>query len=97
MPGAYWINTVREIRDPEKQDAYARLAAPAIAEAGGRFLARGVAAAAYEQGVVERTVVIAFDSVDDAVAAYESEPYQAALDALGDGVVRDIRIVEALE
>ena len=97
MPGAYWINTVREIRDPEKQDAYARLAGPAIAAAGGRFLARGVAAAAYEQGVAERTVVIAFDSVDDAIAAYESEDYQQALDALADGVVRDIRIVEALE
>ena len=97
MPGAYWINTVREVRDPEKLDAYVRLAGPAIAAAGGRFVARGVAAAAFEEGATERTALIVFDSVDDAVAAYESEAYQEALDALGNGAVRDIRIVEALE
>lgn len=97
MPGAYWINTVREVRDPEKLDAYVRLAGPAIAAAGGRFVARGVAAAAFEEGRTERTALIRFDSVEDAVAAYESEPYREALDALADGAVRDIRIVEALD
>lgn len=97
MPGAYWINTVREVRDTEKLDAYVRLAGPAIAAAGGRFVARGVAAAAFEEGALERTAIIAFDSVDAAVAAYESEAYREALDALGDGAVRDIRVVEALE
>lgn len=97
MPGAYWINTVREVRDTEKLDDYVRLAGPAIAAAGGRFVARGVAAAAFEEGALERTAIIAFDSVDAAVAAYESEAYREALDALGDGAVRDIRVVEALE
>ena len=46
---------------------------------------------------MERTVVIEFDSVAQAVAAYESPGYQAALRALGDGAERDIRIIEALE
>lgn len=97
MPGAYWVNTVREVRDVDKLDAYVRLAGPAIAAAGGRFVARGVAAAAFEEGATERTALIAFDSVDAAVAAYRSEGYQEALAALGDGAVRDIRVVEALE
>ena len=97
MPGAYWVNTVREVRDTGKLDAYVRLAGPAIAAAGGTFLARGTPGAAFEAGTLGRTAVIRFDSVDDAVAAYESEPYQEALDALGDGAVRDIRIVEALD
>lgn len=96
MPGAYWVNTVREVRDQDRLDAYVRLAGPAIAAAGGTFVARGVAAAAFEAGATERTALIAFDSVEAAVAAYRSEAYQEALVALGDGAVRDIRIVEAL-
>ena len=44
-----------------------------------------------------RTVVIEFDSVASAIAAYESPGYQAARQLLGDTVVRDIRIVEATE
>ncbi|WP_380165992.1 DUF1330 domain-containing protein [Jannaschia sp. R86511] len=97
MTGAYWVNTVREVRDQTKVDAYVRLAGPAIAAAGGRFVARGAAAAAFEAGVTERTALIAFDSVEAAVAAYRSDAYQAALAALGDGAVRDIRVVPALQ
>ena len=80
----------------EKLAAYAKLAGPSIAPAGGRFLARGVAAKTYEAGVAERTVLIEFDSVEQAIAAHDSPGYKAALDALGDGAVRDIRIVEGV-
>ena len=54
----------------------------------------GVAAKAYEQGVVGRTVVVEFDSVETATKARESSEYKAALDALADGVDRDFRVVE---
>jgi uncharacterized protein (DUF1330 family) len=93
---AYWVNTFRSVGDPEKLAAYAELAGPAMRDGGGRFLARGKAVAAFELGVLERTVVIEFDSVEAAVATYESPAYQAALAALGDGAERDIRIVEAV-
>jgi uncharacterized protein (DUF1330 family) len=95
MGKAYWVNTFRSVSDAERLAAYVELAGPAMRAAGGRFLARGVPARAFEQGVIERTVVIEFDSVDQAVAAYESPGYQAALRALGDGAERDLRIVEA--
>lgn len=94
MPDAYWVSTVREIRDTERLAAYVRLAGPAIAAAGGTFVVRGVPGAVFEEGCMERTAVIRFDSVAAAVAAYESEAYQEALAALGDGAVRDIRMVE---
>jgi uncharacterized protein (DUF1330 family) len=42
---------------------------------------------------LERTVLIEFDSVEKAVATYESAGYKAALAALKGGVVREIRIV----
>jgi uncharacterized protein (DUF1330 family) len=96
MAKAYWISAYRSISSPDKLAAYAKLAGPAISAAGGRFLARGVAAKTYEAGVAERTVLIEFDSVDQAIAAHDSAGYKAALDALGDGAVRDIRIVEGV-
>jgi uncharacterized protein (DUF1330 family) len=64
---------------------------------GGRYLARGTAAAAYEAGIKERIVISEFPSVADAIAAHDSAAYQAALTALGNGAVREIRIVEGLE
>lgn len=93
MPKAYWISSYREISDPDKLAAYAKLALPAIESGGGRFLARATAAKAYEDGKAERTVLIEFDSVEQAVAAHESTAYQLALKALEGGVVRDLRIV----
>lgn len=94
MPKAYWITVYREIRDPDKVAAYAKLGAPALAAAGARFLARGVPAKAYEAGLLQRAAVVEFDSVAQAIAAHDSPAYQEALKALGDGAVRDIRIVE---
>jgi len=90
---AYWIACYREISDPDKLAAYARLAGPAIEAGGGRFLARALATKAYEDGRLERTVLIEFDSVEQAVAVHDSAAYQAALALLKGGVVRDLRIV----
>ncbi len=97
MPKGYWVTIYRSISDPQKLAAYANLAPAAIAPFGGRYLARGTAAAAYEQGLVERIVMSEFPSVEQANAAYNSEAYQAALNALGDGAVRDLRIVAGTE
>lgn len=96
MAKAYWISAYRAVKDPDKLAAYAKLAGPAIAAGGGRFLARGEPTKVYEHGLKQRTVVIEFDSVDQAVATHDSAAYQAALDALGDGAEREIRIVEGV-
>jgi uncharacterized protein (DUF1330 family) len=93
MAKAYWIACYHEITDPAKLASYARLAAPAIEAGGGRFLARGPAAKAYEHGKLERTVLIEFESVEQAAAVHDSAAYQAALAALDGGAVRDLRIV----
>ncbi len=97
MPKAYWINTFVVVRDAEKLAAYARLAGPAMEAAGGRFLARGNPAAAFEAGTTERTTLLEFPSVDAAVAAYHSPAYQEALRALDGGAEREIRIIEAVD
>ena len=65
-----------------------------ISSGGGRFLARGLPAKVYEAGLAQRTVLIEFDSVAQALAVHDSPAYQAALAALGDGAERDLRIIE---
>ncbi|WP_296605609.1 DUF1330 domain-containing protein [Nocardioides sp.] len=90
---AYWISTYDEITDETKVAVYAELAGPALTGAGGTFLARGMPELVYEAGEVTRTVVIEFDSVEQARAAHDSPGYQAALAALDGGAVRDLRIV----
>ena len=96
MAKAYWVACYRSISNPDALAEYAKIAGPAISAIGGRFLARGNAAKAYEGGVTQRVVIIEFDSVERAVAAHESAGYQAALKALGKTVDRDLRIVEGL-
>jgi uncharacterized protein (DUF1330 family) len=96
MAKAYWITCYHEVSDTAKLTAYAKLAGPAIEQGGGRFLVRGIPAHAYEAGQLERTVVIEFDSVAQAVAVHESPAYQKALAALAGGARRDMRIVAGL-
>jgi uncharacterized protein (DUF1330 family) len=93
MAKAYWVVCYREITDPAKLAAYAKLAGPAIEAGGGRTLVRGTPVKTYESGQLERTVVIEFDSVEHAITVHDSPAYQAAVKALDGGAVRDIRIV----
>lgn len=94
MPKAYWVSAYHAIHDQDKLAAYAKLAAPAIQQAGGKFLARGTAAKAYEAGLLQRTVIVEFESMSEAIACHDSPGYQAALAALDGGATRDLRIVE---
>ncbi|MEU4087340.1 DUF1330 domain-containing protein [Streptomyces aureus] len=97
MPKGYWVSAYRTIFDPEKLAAYNKLAGPAVAAEGGRTLVRGGRVVAHGAGIAERTVLVEFDSFEQAVAAYESAAYQEALEALSDGVERDFRIVEGID
>ena len=94
---AYWISIYRQITDEAKVAAYAELAGPALRDAGGRYVARGLPEETYEAGEKTRTVVIEFESVDAARAAHDSPAYQAALSALDRGAVRDMRIVPGVD
>lgn len=95
MPKAYWVATYRSVSDPDRLAAYAKLGGPALVAAGGRVLARGMPIKVYDNGLMQRTVLIEFDSVEAAMAAHDSPAYAEALRVLGDAVDRDIRIVEA--
>lgn len=96
MAKGYLVACYRSVKDPARLAEYAKLAGPAITAGGGRFLARGTAAKTYEAGIQERIVVIEFDSVQQAMATFESAAYQAAAKVLAGAAERDIRIVEGV-
>jgi uncharacterized protein (DUF1330 family) len=96
MAKGYWITFYRSVSNPAALAEYGRLAGPAIETGGGRFVARGMPAKSYEAGIDQRAVVIEFDSVEKAIAAYESDAYQAALKLLEGAVERDVRMLEGV-
>lgn len=97
MAKGYWVSAYRTIADPEKLAAYNKLAGPAVRAAGGRLLARDGQVVAHDAGIAGRTILIEFDSFEQAVAARASAAYQEALAVLADGVERDFRIIEGLD
>ena len=97
MAKGYWLSAYRSIKNPEKLAAYAKLAGPAIQAAGGRFVVRTPSPAkVYEHGLMQRTVIVEFDSVQKAIEVHDGAAYQEALRVLGDAVDRDLRIVEGV-
>ncbi|KND61729.1 hypothetical protein BVER_06146c [Candidatus Burkholderia verschuerenii] len=96
MAKGYWVSAYRKINKPEQVQEYSKLATEAIKEHGGRPLVRGTAAMTQGYGIKERTVLIEFDSLDQAIATFNSAKYQEALKVLGDACERDFRIVEGI-
>ena len=60
------------------------------------MLARGQPSKAFELGMMERVVLLEFDSAEQAAASYDSAAYQTAHMLMEGAVERDIRIVEAV-
>jgi uncharacterized protein (DUF1330 family) len=96
MAKGYWVAFYRSVSNPAAIAQYAKPAEAAILAAGGRFLSRGAAVAAFEAGAKERSVIIEFESVEKALEAYGSPAYQAAVKFLEGAVVRDVRILGGL-
>ena len=93
MGKAFIISSYLGSPEPERLAEYANPSRKAIESNGGRFIVRGMPAHTYEEGRNERTIIIEFASVKEAMAAYESPAYQAARKLLG-SVSRDVRVVE---
>ena len=77
MPKGYVVTRV-DILDPEAYAKYAAAATKAIADHGGKALARGGRYEALEGKARARNVVLEFDSYDAARRYFYSEQYQAA-------------------
>ena len=95
MGKGYWITFYHHVGNPAVLGEYTKLATPVVQSHGGRFLSRGMPVRTYEAGLQERSVVVEFDSVKDAIAAYESPEYKKAIEVLGE-VKRDVRILDGI-
>jgi uncharacterized protein (DUF1330 family) len=77
MPKGYWIARV-DVKDPDSYKKYVEGTAVAFEKYGARFLARGGRTQALEGVARARNVVTEFDSLEQAVACYNSPEYQRA-------------------
>ena len=91
--GALWIAHVK-VTDAEAYGKYAKLAGQAIADHGGRFIARGGRYVQLEGNDRPRNVVATFPTLEDAVACYHSPQYQEALAFAKGASERDLLVVE---
>ncbi len=97
MSKIYQVVIYRSISDETKLAKYAELAGPAMKKAGAKFLARGVPVMVKEHGEKTRTVVVEWESLDQAEKGYYSDDYQKALEALDGAAIREFRYVEPAE
>ncbi len=98
MAKGYWVVTYRKIINEVAFKRYAERAPSIVQSQGGRFLVRGMASEAHEAGLMQRVVVIEFESLAKARATHDSAEYQAVLKELaGNAVERDLRIIEGLD
>ncbi|MBA1232280.1 DUF1330 domain-containing protein [Pseudomonas viridiflava] len=94
---AYWIAHV-DVTDPQQYSEYTQSAPAAFALFGGKFLARGGRSEALEgRATPQRTVVIEFESYEQAMACYRSPEYQHAMSHRQGASKADIVIVEGME
>lgn len=77
MPKGYIISRI-DITDPEAYARYAAAATKAIADHGGKPLARGGRSEALEGPGRARNVVLEFPDYEAARGYYHSQQYQAA-------------------
>jgi uncharacterized protein (DUF1330 family) len=90
----YWIVCYQSVSNPVALSEYMKLAGAALQALGGRVIVGAKPAKTHEAGVDQTVVVVEFESIEKATAAYESDEYKPALKALGNGAQRDFRIVE---
>jgi uncharacterized protein (DUF1330 family) len=91
----YWVVCYKSVSSPTAVSEYAKLAATALEALGGRLIVSGNPAKTQEAGVDQRVVIVEFENLEKAIAAYESDLYWPALNVLGHAAQRDFRIVEA--
>ena len=94
--GALWIAHVT-VTDEEAYKKYAAGATVAIAEHGGKFIARAGRFVQLEGKERPRNVVARFPDVETAEKCYHSDTNQAALEFARDASERELMIIETTE
>ena len=95
MPKAYLIAHIR-VHDKDGFEKFKAMSGPAIADHGGRVLARNPAPDHREGDLRGLTILIEFESMDAARGFYESEAYTAAREVRELAAETDLMLVEGI-
>ena len=90
----YWVACYKSVSNPATVSEYAKLAATALEALGARVIVGGKPAKTHEAGVDQSVVIVEFENLEKAVAAYDSDLYGSALNVLDRAAQKDFRIVE---
>lgn len=90
----YWVVCYKSISNSAAMSEYTKLALVALEALGGRVIIGGTPAKIHEAGVDQLAVIVEFENLEKAIAAYESDLYRPALKVLDNFAERDFRIVE---
>ena len=92
---AYWVVRA-SISDSEEYSIYRELAGPIVASFNGVFLSRGGSQEEVEGSGYQRTVIVEFNSFEEATSCYHSNDYQKALEHTKNSSERLFSIVEGV-
>ena len=95
MSKGYWVVRAN-ISDAEEYSKYVQVATDIIAKYNGHFLIRGGDQIEFEESGFERTVVVQFNSFEDALECYKSTDYQSALKFVKNSSKRYVSIVKGV-
>ena len=95
MSKGYWVVRAN-ISDAEEYSKYVQVATDIIAKYNGHFLIRGGDQIEFEESGFERTVVVEFNSFEDALECYKSNDYQSALKFVKNSSKRYVSIVKGV-
>jgi uncharacterized protein (DUF1330 family) len=90
----YWVVCYQSASNPAAMSEYSKLAATALEVLGGRVIVGGKPAKTHEAGLDQSVVIVEFENLEKAIAAYKSDQYKPALKVFGNAAQRDFRIVE---
>ncbi len=98
MAKGYLVSAYRSIKDPDKLAAYAKIAAPAFAKYGAKYLARGGELIPRESDLWSptRMVLIRFPDLKTAQDCLDSPEYQAIVGISRRSAKRTVVILDGL-
>ena len=95
MPKAYLVAHIR-VHDKEAFEKFKSMSGPAIADHGGRVLARNPSPDHREGDLRGLTILIEFENMDAARGFYESDAYTAARAVRETAAETDLLLVEGV-
>ena len=93
MPKGYWVVRAN-IHNQDEYSKYVVKASEIVKKNSGTFLVRGGNQTEYEIKGYKRTVIVEFDSYQNAIDCYKSEEYQSALKHVENSANRIFTVVE---